>query len=396
MSDPGPPAAAPPRLSRLWWVAGPLLTVLTAALVALAIRPTHYYAFLPGSARDVEPLITFAASSDGGSVPKVQPAEGDVLFVTVSLRRPSGIETLSRLTDHTAEVVPEDQVNGGQSSDQNRQFNLQLMTDSKDKAAKVALERAGYAVEVTSAGAVVTDLDPSYPVAAVLTPGDTIVGIDGTELHDVEGVRTAIAAHRPGDSLTLRVIPFQGEARTVTAKLVARPDDATKAMLGVTLQDRPSYRFPFRVQIDSEQVGGPSAGLAFTLAILDRLTPGNLIGPETVAVTGTIELDGSVGPVGGVTQKTEAAIAEGAKLFLVPPDELADATKAARGRLEVRSVSSLDEALAALAEAGGDPLPAPAATTTTATPSSTTPSSSTTPADATTVPATTTTTPAGG
>ena len=87
----------------------------------------------------------------------------------------------------------------------------------------------------------------------------------------------------------------------------------------------------------------------------------SLLHPDPVAVTGTIELDGSVGPVGGVVQKTEAAVRAGAKLFIVPTDEYDDAVEAARGRLEVRQVTTLDEALAVLEEQGGDPLPATAA-----------------------------------
>jgi Lon-like protease len=157
--------------------------------------------------------------------------------------------------------------------------------------------------------------------------------------------------------VALTIEPFGvREPREVSVELGTNPDTG-KAMLGVSLDDRPSYDFPIDVEIDSGDVGGPSAGLAFTLAIIDRLTPGSLTGSSRVAVTGTIGLDGSVGPVGGVPQKTEAAIDEGARLFLVPPDEYAAAEQAARGRLEVRQVSTLEEALAALEAAGGDPIP---------------------------------------
>ena len=124
----------------------------------------------------------------------------------------------------------------------------------------------------------------------------------------------------------------------------------------MSLENRPSYEFPFDVAIDSGDVGGPSAGLAFTLAILDRITPGDLTGGARVAVTGTIELDGTVGPVGGVKQKTEAAVSEGAVLFLVPSDEYDEAVEAADGRIEIRRADSLDQALTALEELGGDPV----------------------------------------
>jgi PDZ domain-containing protein len=129
------------------------------------------------------------------------------------------------------------------------------------------------------------------------------------------------------------------------------------AALGVSPVDRNTYGFPMDIEIDTGKVGGPSAGLAFTLAILDRLTPGSLTGGDRMAVTGTIELDGTVGPVGGVDHKTEAAISEGAEVFLVPPEEFEQAKKAARGRIKIEQVQTLDDALAALVAHGGDPLP---------------------------------------
>ncbi len=349
-----------PRLptSRLWWFTGPVLLVLLAIVLTVAVRPAPYLALLPGQARAVEPLIT-VTPTDGGPVPREEAADDGLLFLTVTVRRPSGIEAVWRLTNDTDQVVPEKTVTGGQSREENTRFNLQLMTDSKDKATKVALERAGYEVEVDPTGAVVIDLDPTYPVADAVHPGDTIVAADGKPVRTSADLRDAIAAHRPGDVIELRLEPFGGApARTESVELRENPDTAGAAQLGVSLEDRPRYTFPIQVEIDSGKVGGPSAGLAFTLAILDRITAGDLTGPTPVAVTGTIELDGSVGPVGGVLQKTEAAVRAGATLLMVPDDEYDTAVEIARGRLEVRKVSSLDEALAALEDHGGDPLPA--------------------------------------
>ena len=139
---------------------------------------------------------------------------------------------------------------------------------------------------------------------------------------------------------------------------MADPKDKSRALLGIAAETLPKFDFPVKVDIDSGKVGGPSAGLAFTLSILDRLSPGSLTDGKKVAVTGTIELDGTVGPVGGVDHKTEAAIREGAKVFLVPPEEYELAKQASRGRIQIEQVRTLDEALAALEAHGGDPLPA--------------------------------------
>ncbi len=351
------PSAPGPAVSRLWFVAGPLLVVLLAAITFVLAGPAPYVALAPGTARSVEPLITVSQKGDG-PVPATEEAGDDLLFVTVSVKRPSGFETLYRLLDETNEVVPDDLIDGTQTPDETRAFNLALMTDSKDKATTVALERAGYVVEVKANGAVVVNLDPTYPVASVVQPGDTIVGADGGPVTTSEDLVAVIAAGRPGDRVALEVVGFGAtEVRTVAAELATNPETG-EAQLGVTLEDRPDYVFPVQVDIDSGEVGGPSAGLAFTLALLDQLTPGSLTGDRKVAVTGTISLDGSVGPVGGVVQKTEAAVGAGAKLFIVPPDELDGATKAARGRLQVRQARTLDEALEELGKFGGDPVPA--------------------------------------
>lgn len=362
MNDTDPPVRRnPPRplpISRLWWFTAPLLLVLLATVTTVAVRPVPYLALLPGQARAVEPLVT-VTPRDGGPVPQEEPVDEGLFFVTVSVRRPSGIEALWRLTNEAEEIVPEKVITGGQTREENTRFNLQLMTDSKDKATKVALERAGFEVGVEPTGAVVIDLDPTYPVADAVRPGDTIVAADGKAVQTSSDLQAAIAARRPGDQIELRVEPFLGtEARTESVELQENPEVAGAAQLGVSLEDRPVYTFPFDVEIDSGKVGGPSAGLAFTLAILDRVTPGDLTGPSPVAVTGTIELDGSVGPVGGVVQKTEAAVEAGATLFMVPADEYADAVRSARGRLDVRQVTTLDEALAVLEDQGGDPVPA--------------------------------------
>ena len=114
------------------------------------------------------------------------------------------------------------------------------------------------------------------------------------------------------------------------------------------------FVFPFEVTIDTGDVGGPSAGLAFTLALIDDLTPGDLTGGADVAVTGTIQPDGSVGPIGGAGQKAAAVRRDGLDLFLVPSDDYEDAVEHAGDDLEVVAVDTIDEALDALGDHGGN------------------------------------------
>jgi PDZ domain-containing protein len=146
----------------------------------------------------------------------------------------------------------------------------------------------------------------------------------------------------------------------VPVTFAARPDDEQRAYLGVGLTTKDlRFDFPFEVDVQSERIGGPSAGLAFTLEVIDQLTPGELTGGRNVATTGTIELDGSVGEVGGVAQKTMAVRESGADLFIVPSGELETARRFAGDDLHVVAADTLDEALAALAEVGGNGLALP-------------------------------------
>lgn len=351
----------PPRLSRLWWFTAPVLSLLVVSVLVVCTMRVPYVVLKPGSARSVVPLVT-VTQKPGGPPVEEDAASDDLLYVTVSSTvEPSGIYAILGWLDDKAQVEPSKPFLGQNTDEENRKLNLALMTDSQEKAKVVALERLGYDVEKTPIGAFLEDVDPSYPAADVLKPGMTVVGADGEPVRTVDELVAAIQAHEPGEEMALSVIPLTGgEPQKVTAELGTREGEPGTPALGVSPVDRNRYGFPVDIEIDTGKVGGPSAGLAFTLAILDRMTPGSLTGGDRMAVTGTIELDGTVGPVGGVDHKTEAAISEGAEVFLVPPEEFEQAKEASRGRIKIEQVRTLDEALAALVAHGGDPLPAPA------------------------------------
>jgi Lon-like protease len=232
------------------------------------------------------------------------------------------------------------------------------MVDSKLTATKVALERLGYRVTVTGDGALVTMVNPGDPADGALQVGDVVKTVDGDPVTLQEQVASKIRQHKPGDMIT---IGFHrgGADKTVTVKTVAGPDGASK--IGVSLQTNDlKYDFPVDVSIETGLVGGPSAGLAFTLALIDDLTEGELTGGRNVAVTGTIDADGNVGPVGGVAQKTVTARKAGAVAFLVPPEEEKDAKRFA-GKMRIIPVKTLADALTALHGLGGSEVALPGA-----------------------------------
>jgi len=354
------PDPAPPVLVRLpwhpiWFVLGVLLLVTVTAFGAAGLVRAPYVVYAPGSAIETEPAISTPGT-------RAFSDDGRVLFLTVSLRGASKrigyLEAAWGWVHGDQDVFPRKLILGDQTGKQSREEALQAMSSSQEVAAKVALEHLGYEVETTGRGAIVFETVAQAPVAKVLEPGDVIVGIDGAEVDLDPQLREELADDAPGDEVTLSVQRGgEGDPEDVDVELIADPEEPDQARLGVSVVTRDlRYELPFPVTIDTEDVGGPSAGLALTLGILDRLTDGSLTGGAVVAVTGTIDPEGGVGEVGGVAQKAVAARRAGATLMLVPAAEEADAERVAGDGLDVVGVDDLDDALAALAAVGGNAL----------------------------------------
>ena len=286
---------------------------------------------------------------------KAFPPKGRVLLTTVSLvSEVRVIDMVLDFFDDDTEALPEERILGNTPKDELRQVNLRLMDDSKQIAIVVGLRRLGHTVAERGAGAVVEQIYEGVPAERQLRPGDVIVGVDNRPTMLIQEVQAGIKAHQPGDTVRLDVEGADGKKRIEEVELVPRPDDGT-ALLGVTLRTKNlRFDFPFPIDIDSLGIGGPSAGLAYSLAVIDNLTPGELTGGKRVAVTGTIESDGRVGDVGGVAQKTAAVRAAGADVFLVPAGEFEEAKARAGSKLKVVKVGTLEDALQALGRLGGN------------------------------------------
>ncbi|HEX5585859.1 MAG TPA: S16 family serine protease, partial [Acidimicrobiia bacterium] len=201
--------------------------------------------------------------------------------------------------------------------------------------------------------------------------GDTVVAVDGQPVTVNASIGGFLDAHRPGDVVPVTVnragtdmtvdVPTGRFGGKGARECLPARGQRGKPCFGIGVQQFVRYDFPIQVDFDIQRVGGPSAGLAFTLAIIDDLTPGDITGGKRVAVTGAIAADGSVQPVGGVEQKAITARHNDVDLMLVPRSELAAARKGADG-LRVVGVDTVDDALAALQQAGGAPVPPPTST----------------------------------
>jgi len=336
------------------WVFGMVGFVVVAAVVGGLLLKVPYVALVPGSARDTEPLLAVEGIDE-------YPSDGELLLLTVRFRtRPNLWEYLWLRLDDDAEIVPEQNIFGDRTPEENRDFNLELMNGSKQVAVAVALEQLGYDAVQTDA-VVVQRIVAGEAADGPLDPGDSILSIDGEPTPDSVSLVELLAARGPGDEIDLVVEAFGAEqTRDVNVVLGENPENPEAGFLGIEPADRLKFneKFDFLVEIDSGAVGGPSAGLAFTLAVLDQLTEGELTGGRKVAVTGTINAAGDVGPVGGALQKSAVVRDLGVDTFIVPESlgegELAALEERVDGEIEIIAVSNVEEALEALAGLGGD------------------------------------------
>ena len=348
------------RRSRQWlWIPAGVLTVVGVAVGLSFLIKVPYYAFSAGSLYQTQEMILVEG-------PPTFPPDGDVLLTTISVSqdRLSAFEAFMGWLDPTISVYEEKSIIGDADRETIREFNLQQMTSSQDVATYVALDRLGYDVSISGTGAVVVGIAPGSAAEGVLELGDTIVSLDGVAIDVPSDLVGAVGDQAPGDEVDLAIESFEGgEPETVSVVLGAREDDPAAPLLGVEVRPRDGalvYPDGIEVEFDDRGIGGPSAGLAFTLTIVDMLTPGDLTGGQEIAATGTMDIDGRVGPIGGIEQKAVTVERAGVDVFLIPaglkPAELDAARRQAGDDVELIEVATLDEALAALEGLGGDPL----------------------------------------
>jgi len=343
------PGTARPRRRVLRVVLALLAGLLAAAAVAAAVIHVPYVIESPGAATPVDASVVTV-----GGAP-TYPHRGRVLYLTVrvSTSDPNLYRYFFATLSSDDSVVKKQDVLGCSSYAADGRLNTLLMRDSQDAATEVALRRLGYGVVHTGDAALILDLVCGGPSDHRLEVGDLITAIDGQPVVGPADVRRLVRAHQPHS--TVQVTVRRGTQTLTVAVRSGRSGNA--AFLGVVTQTLSMWRFPVTVRINTQQVGGPSAGLAFTIALINDLSPGDITGGHKVAVTGAIFSDGSVGPVGGITQKVTSAQRDGAVAIIVPSSEQKDARARAHG-LRVIPVNTIDDALRGLHQLGGAPVTA--------------------------------------
>ncbi|HEY2565795.1 MAG TPA: S16 family serine protease [Acidimicrobiales bacterium] len=343
-----------PRRPRRRWVSIPvaIIVVLVLAVVISSRIDLNYYAVQPGTAQSVQQFITVPAS-------RAHPVTHPVKLTDVELSRVSALTYLYFKLSSDTDLQPLESVTGGTPpSELNGQGDLE-MSQAESQAKAAALRRLGYAVPATPAGAAVFAAWNGTPAFGVLHVGDVITAVDGAPTLTADALDTVLKKYHSGQTVTLSVEKGgSGKPQPIPITLKASTVDLgdgqfAHVTLGVQSVDQVDYSFPFPVSINVTNIGGPSAGLAMTLGVIDTLSGGNLTGNRTVAATGTMDDQGNVGDVGGVPQKTIAVERAGATIFLVPPQEYKAALSKKTPGLQIFAVSTLNQALHVLATHGG-------------------------------------------
>ena len=322
--------------------AGLLLAVIALSVLYL-IPSNKYYVFLPDRAHPLQPLVSIA-----GEHPATE--KGGVYFVDVRFRKAHLLEDLlGRPLARGATLLPTRDVLGDATPKQAQQFDITQMEDSQKIAAAVALKRLGYHIRIKLPNVVVRGVLRKAPAGRVLRPGDRILAVDGQQVHSLGRLHALIASNRPGDSISV-TYSRSGRRATVTIRTIASLDDKRQAAIGILVDETGGSvgKLPIRVRINTRGVGGPSAGLAFALDLMEELGH-NVDHGYKVAATGELALDGSVLPIGAAKQKTIGAREAGVDVFLVPAGSNAQVARKYANGLKIIPVQSFPQALHALA-----------------------------------------------
>ncbi|MER7010875.1 PDZ domain-containing protein [Saccharopolyspora sp. NPDC000359] len=326
---------------RTWTLLTSVVLVVAFGLLGAFVR-VPYVALGPGPTYDTlgldgdQPVISIEGQ-------QTFPTGGHLNMTTVSVTdQLSMFGALGLWASGRYALAPRDLYFPPDKSEQEiEQENTEAFNDSQTTAETAALRYLGYPMKV-----LVGQIVKGSPADGVLEPGDRLRAANGQPVTDPQSLRAALTGTKPGDRVEIRFQRGDEPEQVAAVQLAAGPADQPQGFLGVAAIERPDVDFDIKISL--ADVGGPSAGLMFTLAIIDKLTPGELNGGQFVAGTGEITPQGEVNPIGGIPFKMVKAREAGATTFLVPADNCAEAKAQAPEGLQLAKVGNLQEATKAL------------------------------------------------
>ncbi len=303
------------------------------------------------------PFYAFSAGPSGDAVGSIEIQEteifqpkGELIYLTVALQQVNAFEALAAALDPTIDLAPEDRIRPKDQTDEDfKRKGLADMDESERTAIAVALEELGYQSELLGDGAEVISVVEGSGAVDKLKAGDVIVAIDRQPVQVVDDISRLLKGRTVGDRVEVG-LDRSGSRISVEIALFAAPDEITRPIIGIEAATKNlQTETPFPIDIETSNLGGPSAGLMYTLAIIDLLSPGDLTKGHVIAGTGTISSDRQVGAIGGIRQKLVAAAGAGAEFVFVPADNYQTALTVELSSTELVKVATLDDALAFLA-----------------------------------------------
>jgi PDZ domain-containing protein len=323
----------------LRWSAA-LLLILTLSLVTLGLLPLNEGLQAPGFTASVEPMVHLPQQYR-------HPVSDNLILTSVIPQAPILVgEWAYAHVDKSVELLPEvDIFPPSQTIQSQSQQGYQMLLSSQTTAIIVGLQLAGYQVVANSDGVVIDSILPESPASGILMPGDIITQLNGRPVGSTDDLANQLKLLSQGAVLQVSV-ERNGQTMELNVPTMSPSEPGGPVQIGITVETHVTgYTLPFPVEIVQDKiVGGPSAGLMFTLAIYSLLNPAGLNGGWNIAGTGTIDLDGNVGPIGGVQQKVVAAERAGAQYFLVPSANYQDALSAA-SNIKVVEIDTAQEAI---------------------------------------------------
>ncbi|MDT2762996.1 SepM family pheromone-processing serine protease [Enterococcus asini] len=288
------------------------LLLLLAALVAIAcvIVPIPYYVEGPGATIDLSELITVNGKEDD--------FPGSFSLTSVGIRQATVLTAAKAKFSDFEEVVSKEALMGGATTEEYDQMQAYYMESSQNAAIEQALKLAGKPYEMSYLGVYVMSVEPNSTFYGKIAVGDTVTKVNGKSFASADELVAYVHGQTVGDTVTVTYL-HDGKEKEASGKLIALPKpNEGKAGIGISLTSHTEIKTAESIKFDVDNIGGPSAGLMFTLEIYQQLVGKDLRKGLDIAGTGTMEADGTVGQIGGIDKKVASASESGAKVFFAP------------------------------------------------------------------------------
>lgn len=321
------------------------LIVVAILMMGAVFYSLPFYVSKPGMAKELEPIIEV---EDGTK------AKGSYMLTTVRMGKANIYSYIEAKLFDYVEIYPEDAIlHESETQEEYNARQLHLMAGSKLNAIEVAYRKAGFPVDYKYNGVYVVQVIPDMPAEGKLLAGDRVIKVDAQKFPSSEDFIEYVGKKKAGDEVILTI---KRNKETKTVKLNVQPfkEDPNKVGIGISLVDDKEIIVQPKVTVKTDEIGGPSAGLMFSLEIYDQLMEDDFSRGYKIAGTGTIDPQGNVGPIGGIDQKVVAADKAGAEIFFAPNEKGSSdsnyrvAVKTAReidSKMKIVPVDLIDDAI---------------------------------------------------